>query len=84
MLKKSKIFYVEILSEFYLFLTLPGIISWQRVGTKLQSIAKGIKSPMEQGEIHIKGPSAITDRLEIGTERFPFHLLLSLMITYRT
>lgn len=58
-------------TEFCLFLTLPGIIPRQRVGTKLQSIAKGIKSPMEQGEMHIKGPSAITDRPEIGTERFP-------------
>lgn len=71
-------------AEFYLSLALPRIIPRQRVGTKLRSIAKGIKSyaDRERGGGHIKGPSAITDRPEIGTERFPFRLPLSLTITY--
>lgn len=62
MLKRAK---HSMSAEFCLFLTLSGIIPRQKVG-KLQSIAKGIKSPMVRGGIHIKGPSAITDRPEIG------------------
>lgn len=67
-----------------LSLALPRIIPRQRVGTKLRSIAKGIKShaDRERGGGYIKGPSAITDRPEIGTERSPFRLPLSLTITY--
>lgn len=60
-------------------LALSRIILRQRVGTKLRSIAKGIKSRADETRRrgHIKGPSAITDRPEIGTERFPFRLPLS-------
>lgn len=78
MLRRAK----HSISEFCLFLTLPGIIPRQKVG-KLQSIAKGIKSPMRYGEEYTsKDPR----RLQIGQklERFPFHLPLSLMITYRS